>query len=537
MRLDVNKEARDRADDEIRRVTRAIQTEENRAKNKSAFQEEADRLAEWDPYDQNASSPFFDPEWMFGFKGGFDIVIGNPPYVRQEDIKEQKPALQAYGYVCFDGVADLFVYFYERGAKLLSDGGHLCYITSNKYFRAGYGEKLRAYLSAETRLLTLIDFGDAPVFDAIAYPSIILAQRASPAPSHELNAFTWTPGPDISEFPVLFREHAFHVPQSGLRADGWQLERPDVLALLDKLRAAGTPLGEYVHGKFYRGILTGLNEAFVVDRATRDRLIAEHPSSAEILKPFLRGRDVKRWRCQFAEKYLIKIESSENKKHPWSGKPAAKAETVFKQEYPAIHHFLAGHRKALVERCDQGKYFWELRSCIYWQEFERPKILWPDIAQRAEFAYDNEGNYLVNTLYLLPCTDKWLLSILNSATIWWFYSRISNQIRGGFVRYIAQYVSQIPISSATLGQQAELTALVDRILAAKAADPPAAVASLEAEIDHLVYGLYGLTEAEIAIVEGRDAAARPTKPAARPAKPSAGRQPRKSVMTEDPDLE
>ncbi len=536
MRVDVNKEARDRADDDLRRNTRAIEAEQNRVKNKSAFQKEADTLAAWDPYDQNASSPFFDPAWMFGFKSGFDIVIGNPPYVRQEDIREQKPALQAHGYVCFDGIADLFVYFYERGAKLLSDGGHLCYITSNKYFRAGYGAKLRSYLSAETRILTLIDFGDAPVFEAIAYPSIILAQRAAPAPSHALNAFTWTPGPDISEFPALFRERAFHVPQSGLRADGWQLERPEVLALLDKLRAAGTPLGEYVRGKFYRGVLTGLNEAFVVDRATRDRLIAEHPSSAEILKPFLRGRDVKRWRCQFADKYLIKIESSENKKHPWSGKPAAKAESVFKQEYPAIHRFLTAHRKALVERCDQGKYFWELRSCIYWQEFESPKILWPDIAQRAEFAYDNEGNYLVNTLYLLPCTNKWLLSILNSATIWWFYSRISNQIRGGFVRYIAQYVSQIPVPATTLGQQAELNVFVDRILAAKASDPAADVAALEAEIDRLVYAFYNLTPDEIAIVEGRGASEKGTAVAAKPAKAPAARQPRKSVMTEDPDL-
>ena len=537
LRIDKNREARDRINDEIRRNTRVIESEQNRVKNKSAFQKEADTLAAWDPYNQNASSPFFNPAWMFGFKSGFDIVIGNPPYVRQEDIREQKPALQAHGYVCFDGIADLFVYFYERGAKLLSDGGHLCYITSNKYFRAGYGAKLRSYLSAETRILTLIDFGDAPVFEAIAYPSIILAQRAAPAPSHALNAFTWTPGPDISEFPALFRERAFHVPQSGLRADGWQLERPEVLALLDKLRAAGTPLGEYVRGKFYRGVLTGLNEAFVVDRATRDRLIAEHPSSAEILKPFLRGRDVKRWRCQFADKYLIKIESSENKKHPWSGKPAAKAESVFKQEYPAIHRFLTAHRKALVERCDQGKYFWELRSCIYWEAFTTPKIVIPAIDNKCNYALEAKG-YFSNdkTSICVSDTPQYVLALLNSSVLWWLIRQTAASKQGGFYEFKPMYVSHLPIPATSPEKQAPIVALVDSILAAKASDPAADVAALEAEIDRLVYALYNLTPEEIAIVEGRGASEKRTAVAAKPAKAPAARQPRKSVMIEDPEL-
>ncbi len=250
---------------------------------------------------------------------------------------------------------------------MLAPEAHLCFITSNKYLRAGYGGNLRAFLSGKNRILQLIDFGDAPVFEAIAYPSILLARQGAPEKGHTLRAFTWRPGPAITEFPALFEKRAFPLAQSALRPDGWQLERREVLALLDKLRAAGTPLGDYVKGRFYRGILTGLNEAFVVDRATRDRLIAEHPSSAELIKPFLRGRDVKRWRCAFAEQYLIKIESSENAKHPWSGMELKRAEAVFATSYPAIHAFMRPFRQALIKRADQGTYFWELRSCAYWE--------------------------------------------------------------------------------------------------------------------------------------------------------------------------
>jgi hypothetical protein len=328
-------------------------------------------------------------------------------------------------------------------------------------------------------------------------------QKANPA-DNTLHAFTWTPGPPIEEFARIFAADHFIMPQKELTAAGWQLEDQTTLRLLDKLRRAGQPLGEYVNGRFYYGIKTGYNEAFVVDRATRDRLIAEDPASAEILKPFLRGRDVKRWVVEFAEQYLIKIESSENKKHPWSDQPAGRAEEIFAKTYPAVYRRFQQHRAALINRQDQGKYFWELRSCKYWQEFEQPKIAYPDIAQSSEFAFDDKGYHLVNTLYLLPTNQKWLLALLNSNVVFWFYTKVSTQIRGGFVRFIAQYVSQIPIPAATVEQQAAIESLVAQILAAKQANPAANVAALEAEIDALVYRLYGLTEEEIAVVEGRE---------------------------------
>ncbi|MDE0300495.1 MAG: Eco57I restriction-modification methylase domain-containing protein [Candidatus Poribacteria bacterium] len=462
--------------------------------------DEAEKIAYWDPYDQNASTDFFDTVWMFGIADGFDVVIGNPPYVRQEKIKSLKPTLKKQ-YDCYTGTADLYVYFYERGFQLLRDNGILTYISSNKYFRSAYGKKLRSFLARQSTISQLIDFGDAPVFTSIAYPSIIVIGKTRTGGNH-LRALNWEPGSSIEEFRRIFRTKGFSMPLDALTADGWRLTSPVVLNLLEKLRSTGKPLGEYVEGRFYYGIKTGLNDAFVVNRETRDRLIAEHSSSAEVLKPILRGRDVKRWQVDFAEKYIITIESSENRTHPWSGRSADEAEEVFADTYPAIHAHLQAHRDRLIERYDQGKYFWELRACAYWKEFERPKIVYPDIAQSAEFAFDDGVYILGNTLYLLPTKEMWLLGLLNSKAVFWFYTKTSTQIRGGFVRFIAQYVSQIPVPNIDPSQKTLVENLVNEILAAKHNDPDADITALENEIDRVVYSLYNLTREEIEIVEG-----------------------------------
>ena len=461
--------------------------------------DEAEKIAYWDPYDQNASTDFFDTEWMFGIADGFDVVIGNPPYVRQEKIKSLKPTLKKQ-YDCYTGTADLYVYFYERGFQVLRNDGILTYISSNKYFRSAYGKKLRDFLTRQSTISQLIDFGDAPVFTSIAYPSIITTCKACTEGNH-LHALNWEPGPSIDEFGTIFRTKRFTMPQSAITADSWRLTSPAVLNLLEKLRNAGKPLVNHVEGQIYSGIKTGLNEAFVVDRPTRDRLLSVHTSSAEVLKPVLRGQDVKRWQVDFAEKYLIIIESSENRTHPWSGRSADEAEEVFANTYPAIHAHLQTFRDRLIERYDQGKYFWELRACAYWEEFEKPKIVYPDIAQGAEFAYDDGGYFLGNTLYLQPTKEMWLLGLLNSKAVFWFYTKTSTQIRGGFVRFIAQYVSQIPIPDINPSQKALLENLVNEILAERT-DPDRDVAALEKEIDRVVYSLYDLTREEIEIVEG-----------------------------------
>jgi adenine-specific DNA-methyltransferase len=446
--------------------------------------ETAGMLAAWDPYDQNAHAGFFDAAWMFGLmaekakeaggpnnpvreiNGYFDIILGNPPYVRQEQIKDQKPILKEH-YDCFTGTADIYVYFYERSIKLLKPGGAFAFITSNKWYRAAYGEKLRTWLAGNTRILQLIDFGDAPVFTAISYPTIVILQRIIPSAEEKPNkirALNWQSGPPIEDFAQLFQGQSFGLPQTSLKSDGWRLEGSVKLKLLERVRAAGTPLGEYVKGRFYRGILTGLNEAFVVDRATRDRLIAEHPSSGEILKPFLRGRDVKRWRVDFADQYLIKIESSENKEHQWSRKSPAKAETIFANSYPAIHEHFKPFRRQLVERYDQGNFFWELRSCVYWDEFNHPKIIYPELAEDSQFTQDSLPRTADCTLYIIPFGEKYLLGFLNSNVFRFLFSQVSPKVRGGFMRYKAQYLEKVPVPNCPITRKTSIGVAVDYLL-------------------------------------------------------------------------
>jgi len=407
---------------------------------------DAERMTAWDPFDQNRHADFFDPEWMFGFQSGFDIVIGNPPYVRQEAIKDDKPRLKPH-YATYNGTADLYVYFYERSFQLLNPGGCLSFITSNKWFRAKYGTALREYMVTHTELRQIIDFGDEAVFDALAYPTIVIATKREKAiplsdVKNEVAVLNWDSANKnyrVSDFPDVFSAERFGVPQRDLKRDGWQLEPSTKRLLLARIRKAGQPLGEYCKGRFYRGVLTGLNEAFVITREQRDALVAQDPQSADIIKPYLRGRDVKRWSVEFEEQYLIKIESSENETHVWSGLPADQAEKMFAKTHPIIYaRFTAeDRRQQLIDRADQGHYFWELRSCAYWAEFSHEKIVFPDIALSPQFALDKKGHILANTAYMIPKSDAVVLASVNSSVAAWFYAQISPQIQNGYYRFIA----------------------------------------------------------------------------------------------------
>ncbi|MFB8788889.1 MAG: TaqI-like C-terminal specificity domain-containing protein [Potamolinea sp.] len=434
---------------------------------------------------------------VFDKKGGFDVVMGNPPYVRHQQIDEIKPLLQEE-YECYTGIADLYVYFYERGYRLLKPSGLLTYISSNKYFRSGYGKKLRKYLGEQVAIHCLIDFGDTPVFEAIAYPSIILASKTPPN-NYQTRTLTWKIGQSVEQFSNVFKSNNFLIAQKELKPDSWRLETPSVLRLLEKLRQAGQPLNNYVNGRFYLGILTGLNEAFVMDQETRDRLIAEHPSSARVLKPFLRGRDVKRWHINFANQYLIKIESSENKLHPWSKKSPEEAENIFAQSYPAIYSRFQVFRQRLIDRDNQGKYFWELRSCKYWHEFEQGKIVIPTITQNVEYAPDFLGTFSNDKTTICVTDDtNYLLGILNSRIMWWFIQQTASTKQGGFYEFKPMYVSQLPIPNVSTIEHKTIEALVQKCLDAKGQG----VEHWEAEIDDRVAHLYGLTAEEMKIIRG-----------------------------------
>jgi hypothetical protein len=204
----------------------------------------------------------------------------------------------------------------------------------------------------------------------------------------------------------------------------------------------------------------------------------------------------------FGGQYLIRLESSENKAHPWSGKSEKDAEKVFSRTYPAIHEFQQQFRDAMINRCDQGRFFWELRSCDYWQEFEQPKIVYPDIFEHQSFTWDMDGYYAANTCYFIPTKEKWLTALFNSQAVEWFYSNVSNSVRGGYMRSFSDYMRQIPIPSAGSTEQAAMETLVGRILKAKASEADQAVCTaLEREIDDRVYRLYALTPDEIKLVE------------------------------------
>ena len=471
---------------------------------------DARKLAAWNPYDQNASAPFFDPEWMFGLTAGFELSIGNPPYVRQEQLRRitvkhdgRETALKDVlkgRFECFTGTSDLYVYFFERSLQLLKPGGVLCYISSNSFLNSGFGEPLRAFLNERTRIHALVDFAETGVFTAITEPCIIIAAKERP-PNDAMRLLQWDEDEPLKNLPATFAAKAFDLPQKEFRKEGWRLVSPVILRLLDKLRRDSRPLTKCVNGRIFFGIKTGLNEAFVVDETTRDRLVEQHKSSAALLRPFVRGRDVKRWSAQHDGQFLIKIESSENKPHPWSGKAPAEAESIFAKNYPAIHAYQEKHRRALVDRCDQGNYFWELRSCDYWGEFETAKIVYQDIARYFGMAWDETGAYLANTCYFLPRAEKWLLAVLLSAPMQFYVQKVLGSDEGGFIRMFTIHVEKFPIPNAAGPDKKALETLVDRIVKAKQANPAANISALEREIDDRVYRLYGLSKDEIKIVE------------------------------------
>lgn len=443
--------------------------------------------------EENPERPYF--LWHLFFQdvfenGGFDIFIANPPYVRQEAIKAKKRDLEGGFGEFFCGTADLYTYFYKLGVDKLKPAGHLCYIAPNKFMRAGYGKNTRTMLATETTPKVVLDFGDLPIFDATTYPSILLVEKTPPQ-NNTFVAATFTEPSQLRRLEDTIATVGFTMQASALKSSGWNLERSDVLALMEKLRKVGKPLVEYVDGKCFYGIKTGLNEAFVIDEQTRQRLIAEDPKSAEIIKPWLRGRDIYKWRAHWAGLYVL----------------FTRRGTAIDQ-YPAIKRHLEQFRADLEPKTSAkdkhgrkpGPYKWfEIQDNIaYFEEFEKEKILWPGITSQIIFGLGEKGQFGNDNNQLIVSSDRCLLAILNSRLIRFVLQQICDKVRGGFYRMKMIYVEQLPIISATDNQKTSIIECVQQIL-----DNPFGpdVSRLEAEIDHLVYELYDLTTDEIALVE------------------------------------
>jgi hypothetical protein len=370
---------------------------------------------------------------------GWDAVVGNPPYVRQEGLGEFKGYFEEK-YRVYHGVADLYVYFVEQGFSLVQMDGLFSYILPNKWMRANYGSSLRSWMKGRC-IDEIVDFGDLPVFpEATTYPCIL---RLCGGPARPSFKATEVETLDFGRLKDYVKENAYSVSLSGLEDSGWSLVDESVQRLLEKLRRAGTPLGEYVGGKIYYGIKTGLNEAFVIDEETRASLIREDPKSAELIKPFLAGRDIKRYEPPKTDHYLILVPNG------WTRAQSSGADDPwgwFETKYPAIAAHLAQFSAAAQKRYDKGEYWWELRACDYYEEFETPKIIFPDISQRSNFAFDQRGEYYsANTTYIIPSNDKYLFCLLNSSLSTFYYKNLLSEYRGGYLRFFTQYLVQIPI--------------------------------------------------------------------------------------------
>jgi predicted type IV restriction endonuclease len=451
------------------------------------------------------------PEVFGGAEPGFDAVIGNPPYVRQELLGEFKPYFQKH-YETYHGVADLYVYFIEKGVSLLRNGGIFGIIVANKWMRANYGMPLRQWLKQQ-HIAEITDFGDLPVFQkATTYPCILRIEKSAPEAAFGAAHVDSLKNLDLGSF---VEEHSFRISYTGLDDKGWSLAGDETQALLEKLKKKGRPLSEYVGGRIFRGVLTGFNEAFVIDTATRDRLISEDARSAELIKPFLAGRDIKRYEPPISDKYLILIPKG------WTNeRVAAKAEAWkwIKDNYPAIAAHLEPFSEKAQKRCDKGDYWWELRACDYYEQFEKTKIIIPAIVKAASYAIDSTGLYSNDKTSIIATDDLYLLGLLNSRLLDFIIHSISSTKRGGYFEYKPMYVSQLPIRGTStddakdvalrdqvIGHVKQMLSLQRQLSKAKVANDRTAlkrqIDATDKQIDHLIYELYDLTAEEIDLIE------------------------------------
>jgi type I restriction-modification system DNA methylase subunit len=427
-------------------------------------------------------------------EGGFDVVIGNPPYVRQEELSEIKPYLEA-NYESYQGTADLFVYFFERELKILKEDGYFGMIVSNKWLRAGYGKNLRKLLSGFW-IEEFIDFGDLKVFaDATIYPCIIIVKKIKkPNPKIRICKMETLRFGSLVEY---VRNNSFFINQSELNEKEWNIQSRESNELLTKLRTSGLPLEEYVGAKICYGIKTGLNEAFIIDEQKRQELVRDDSRNEELIKSFLTGAECKRYVVKSKKNYIILTKIG-----------------VEVKKYPAIYKHLCSFQEALEKRWDKGNYWYELRACSYYHLFDGPKIVWGNLAKRSSFSLETNGFYVNNPANILPTNSKYVLGILNSKLMSYFLRSICAQRQGGFIEQKPVYVSQVPIKKPTKEQEIEITQHVEKMLQLneklfkigdKLTDERARIEDeikkTDSEIDELVYEIYGITEDERKTIE------------------------------------
>lgn len=460
-----------------------------REKRFDASLEVAQNVAHWKPYDQNAKADWFDPEYMFGITRGFDVVIGNPPYIQLQKNRGEKARLYQFAdYTTFVRTGDIYQLFYEKGCQLLTpQHGLLCYITSDSWLNTEYGKATRRYFVEQHTPLRLLEIGEGTFENAIVNTNILIARHGKSnaiGKAVNMNRLLNKNLPPAESLWGVFRPQG-EMPWIALSAT----EQP----IMDKMETAGTSLKEW-DVSIYRGLTIGYNKAFIIDGATREALIAKDPNSDEIIKPVLRrGKDLQRYRAQWAGLWLIDTHNG------YDDIPAVNIDG-----YPAVKSHLDGFYPRLEKRQDKGKTPYNLRNCAYYEDFKKEKLVWLDLTEKGRFSYDEKEMFLVNTATMMTGKSlKYLCAVLNSNLIAWFMKNMAPTGMGMHPRWKKNTVEIIPIPEISALKQCPFIQLVDSILVAKDADPDADITEQECEIDCLVYALYGLTEEEIAAVEDK----------------------------------
>jgi hypothetical protein len=378
------------------------------------------------------------------------LAIGNPPYVRQERLSAIKPYLEKH-YKTYHGVADLYTYFFELGLKLLKKDGIMGYISSSTFFKTGSGQNLRTHLTVQANLQTIVDFGDLQVFEGVTtYPAILImgkpTRQRKQAPKDQSVRFWKVAARKLADLPEEMQHPQWgKLSQHNLAFDGWHLEDERLQALRQKIVRNKETLKE-VYGSPYRGILTGRNEAFVIDQATRDQLILNDARSLELIKPFLEGKDLKQWRAEPRNLYLIFTRRG-----------------VDIDQYPAIKTHLEQFREILEPKPKDhpkerkwngrkgGTYKWyEIQDAVdYYENFELPKISYGHFSPKPLFNFDDKNYYSNDKSYIIPKADYFLLGLLNSSVHWILISSMCPFVRGGYYEVRTYFIDTLPIPKAT----------------------------------------------------------------------------------------
>ncbi|EPX9002750.1 DUF7149 domain-containing protein [Campylobacter coli] len=484
---------------------------------KEAIKEFANLKKEYDNiFNLESNHPF---EWRFEFPEildddgnfkGFDLIIGNPPYIRQEELKELKPHL-AKNYKVYKGTSDIYTYFYELGFNVLKENGILSFITSNKYTRAGYGEALREFLLKNVKVLEYTDLNGIKVFDSATVDTSILCFEKSKSKDNKFkylalsNEILKTCAYDIG----LYKDFA-EFSQNSLSKESFTFSDENTSALKAKIERIGTPLKEWQGLNIYRGILTGYNEAFIITTEKRNEILAnckdeaEKERTAKLIRKMLRGRDIKRYIYEWAGLWVI------NAHNGYKNQNGEKVEAINIEYYPSLKKHFDEFYPQLEKRADKGLTPYNLRNCAYIEEIEREKIVYSEIVRKPQFYLDTKLNFYAEaTSFILTGENlKYLIAFLNNDFVAFIFKTFyagGNLGENGF-RYKKAFLEKLPIPKINSKNQKiadELINLVDEILKVKEQDKNANTQELENKINSLVYKLYNLNEEEIKTIEGK----------------------------------